>query len=134
AEILGGRAHFKPERILKVAGSKAYLFGGVEVRWSCAKVLVRDVENVPERATFHFAQGLRDFLTVQLDGANLVHSDIFTGSAGATGKHGATEWAVAWTVDADGFLSSYCNTIPTPDGGARASGMRTGLLRGPQDR
>src|SRR5215813_1795372 len=132
-QIFGTKAHFKPERIFKMSRSKAYLFGGVEIRWSCAKELLRDVENVPEQATFHFAQGLRDFLTVQLDGANLVHPDIFTGSAGATGKHGATEWAVAWTVDADGFLSSYCNTIPTPDGGTHESGLRSALLRGLKD-
>jgi len=132
-QVFGPKAHFKPERIFKMSRSKAYLFGGVEIRWSCAKELLRDVENVPERGTFHFAEGLRDFLTVQLDSANLVHSDIFTGRAGETGKHGATEWAIAWTVDADGFLSSYCNTIPTPDGGTHESGLRSALLRGLKD-
>src|SRR5262249_35226012 len=90
-QVFGPKAHLKPERIFKMSRSKAYLFGGVEIRWSCAKELLRDVENVPERGTFHFAEGLRDFLTVQLDSANLVHSDIFTGRAGETGKHGATE-------------------------------------------
>src|SRR5215475_2648282 len=132
-QVFGPKAHFKPERIFKMSRSKAYLFGGVEIRWSCAKELLRDVQNVPERGTFHFAEGLRDFLTVQLDSANLVHSDIFTGRAGETGKHGATEWAIAWTVDADGFLSSYCNTIPTPDGGTHESGLRSALLRGLKD-
>ncbi len=43
------------------------------------------------------------------------------------------EWAVAWTADADGFLSSYCNTIPTGDGGTHESGLRTALLRGLKD-
>ena len=43
------------------------------------------------------------------------------------------EWAVAWTADADGFLTSYCNTIPTPDGGTHESGLRTALLRGLKD-
>jgi topoisomerase-4 subunit B len=63
----------------------------------------------------------------------LVHPDIFTGSAGKTGAHGAVEWAVAWTADADGFLQSYCNTIPTPDGGTHESGLRSALLRGLKD-
>jgi topoisomerase-4 subunit B len=62
-----------------------------------------------------------------------VHPDIFTGSAGKTGAHGAAQWAVAWTADADGFLNSYCNTIPTPDGGTHESGLRTALLRGLKD-
>jgi topoisomerase-4 subunit B len=43
------------------------------------------------------------------------------------------QWAVAWTADADGFLNSYCNTIPTPDGGTHESGLRTALLRGLKD-
>src|SRR5499426_3998534 len=132
-DIFGAKAHFKPERVFKMARSKAYLFGGVEIRWSCAKELLRGVEDVPEKATFHFAEGLRDYLASQLGNATLVHPDIFTGSSGKTGSHGAAEWAVAWTADADGFLSSYCNTIPTPDGGTHETGLRSALLRGLKD-
>ncbi len=67
-------------------------------------------------------QGLKDYLAANLAGATLVHPDIFTGTSGKTGRHGAVEWAVAWTADQDGFLQSYCNTIPTPDGGTHESG------------
>src|SRR5579884_3421305 len=62
-EIFGAKAHFKPERVFKMTRSKAYLFGGVEIRWSCAKELLRGTEDVPEQATFHFADGLRDYLS-----------------------------------------------------------------------
>jgi topoisomerase-4 subunit B len=132
-EIFGQKAHFRPERVFKMARSKAYLFGGVEIRWSCAKELLRGVEDVPERATFHFADGLKDYLSETLSSATLVHPDIFTGSAGKVGAHGAVQWAVAWTADADGFLNSYCNTIPTPDGGTHESGLRAALVRGLKD-
>jgi topoisomerase-4 subunit B len=132
-EIFGAKAHFKPERVFKMARSKAYLFGGVEIRWSCAKELLRGVEGVPEKATFHFADGLKEYLSTAINGAALVHPDIFTGSAGKIGVHGAAQWAVAWTADSDGFLSSYCNTIPTPDGGAHESGLRSALLKGIKD-
>jgi topoisomerase IV subunit B len=132
-DIFGAKAHFKPERVFKMTRSKAYLFGGVEIRWSCAKELLRGIEDVPEQATFHFADGLRDYLSDTLSSATLVHPDIFTGSAGKIGVHGAVQWAVAWTADADGFLNSYCNTIPTPDGGTHESGLRTALLRGLKD-
>jgi topoisomerase-4 subunit B len=90
-EIFGAKAHFKPERVFKMARSKAYLFGGVEIRWSCAKELLRGVEGVPEKATFHFADGLKE------------------------------------------YLPSYCNTIPTPDGGTHESGLRSALLKGIKD-
>ena len=132
-QIFGAKAHFKPERVFKMTRSKAYLFGGVKIRWFCAKELLHGVEDVPEKATFHFADGLKDYLSETLSSATLVHQDIFSGSAGKTGSHGAAQWAVAWTADADGFLNSYCNTIPTPDGGTHESGLRTALLRGLKD-
>ncbi|MDP2408792.1 MAG: DNA topoisomerase IV subunit B [Pseudolabrys sp.] len=133
AQIFGPKAAFKPERVFKMARSKAYLYAGVEIRWHCAPELLRGVDDVPEKATFHFAQGLKDYLGANLTGATLVHPDIFTGTSGKTGRHGAVEWAVAWTADQDGFLQSYCNTIPTPDGGTHESGLRTALLRGLKD-
>ena len=132
-QIFGAKAKFDPARVFKMARSKAYLYGGVEIRWHCAPELLAGVENVPESATFHFAQGLKDYLAASVNGATLVHPDIFTGSAGKTGRHGAVEWAVAWTADAEGFLNSYCNTIPTPDGGTHESGLRSALLRGLKD-
>jgi topoisomerase-4 subunit B len=132
-QIFGPKAAFKPERVFKMTRSKAYLFGGVEIRWSCAPELLKGVEDVPAEATFHFADGLKDYLSETLTGTTLVHPDIFTGSAGKTGAHGGAQWAVAWTADADGFLNSYCNTIPTPDGGTHESGLRSALTRGLKD-
>jgi topoisomerase-4 subunit B len=132
-QIFGPKAAFKPERVFKMTRSKAYLFGGVEIRWSCAKELLRSAEGVPEKATFHFAEGLKDYLAETIEGSTLVQPDMFTGSVGRTGAHGTCEWAVAWTADADGFLNSYCNTIPTPDGGTHETGLRTALLRGLKD-
>src|SRR5262249_56545633 len=82
--IFGSKAHFKAERIFKMARSKAYLFGGVEIRWSCAKELLRGTEDVPEKATFHFADGLRDYLGAQLGSATLVHPYILPGGSGRT--------------------------------------------------
>jgi topoisomerase-4 subunit B len=131
-EIFGPKAAFDPARLFKMARSKAYLYGGVEIRWHCAPELLRG-DDIPESATFHFADGLKDYLASNLSGATLVHPEIFTGSSGKTGRHGAVEWAVAWTADADGFINSYCNTIPTPDGGTHESGLRAALLRGLKD-
>src|SRR3974390_1985494 len=106
AQIFGAKAHFRPERVFRMTRSKAYLFGGVEIRWHCAPELLKGIENVPESATFHFEDGLRDYLAVSLEGTTLVHPDIFTGSAGKAGRAGAVPWAGAWTADAGGFLNS----------------------------
>src|SRR5437660_4416682 len=59
-DIFGPHVRFKPERVFKMTRSKAYLFGGVEIRCVCATELLRGVTDVPEQATFHFADGLKD--------------------------------------------------------------------------
>ncbi|MEK9280293.1 MULTISPECIES: DNA topoisomerase IV subunit B [unclassified Bradyrhizobium] len=132
-DIFGAKATFKPQRLFKMTRSKAYLFGGVEIRWNCAPELLKGVEDVPAEATFHFPGGLKDYLGAAIHADTLVHPDIFSGKSGRNGAHGACEWAVAWTADADGFLSSYTNTVPTPDGGTHESGLRSALLRGLKD-
>ena len=132
-DIFGAKAAFKPQRLFKMARSKAYLFGGVEIRWKCAPELLKGVEDVPAEDSFHFPGGLKDYLAAAIHADTLVHPDIFSGKSGRNGAHGACEWAVAWTADADGFLSSYCNTVPTPDGGTHESGFRGALLRGLKD-
>src|ERR1700760_700738 len=132
-DIFGAKATFKPQRLFKMARSKAYLFGGVEIRWHCAPELLKGVEDVPAEDTFHFPGGLKAYLAAAIHADTLVHPDIFSGKSGRNGAHGACEWAVAWTADADGFLSSYCNTVPTPDGGTHESGLRSAMLRGLKD-
>jgi topoisomerase IV subunit B len=132
-DIFGAKATFKPQRLFKMARSKAYLFGGVEIRWRCDPSLLKGIEDVPAEDSFHFPGGLQDYLAAAIHADTLVHPDIFCGKSGRVGAHGACEWAVAWTADADGFLSSYCNTVPTQDGGTHESGMRSALLRGLKD-
>ena len=41
-KIFGAKAAFKPARLFKMSRSKAYLFGGVEIRWSCDKALLAE--------------------------------------------------------------------------------------------
>ncbi|AEV37517.1 DNA topoisomerase IV subunit B [Pseudovibrio sp. FO-BEG1] len=129
AEIFGKALKFKPARLMKMARSKAYLFGGVEIRWRCAKSLADEANGVPESATFHFPGGLKDYLEEALGKERRVTDEVFAGRTQATGKHGAVEWAVAWFAG-DGFVNSYCNTVPTPEGGTHETGLRYALLRG----
>src|SRR5262245_19037220 len=127
-QIFGKGAHFKPQRLFRMARSKAYLFGGVEIRWSCAPEIIKD--ETPAEAVFHFPGGLKDYLTNTIEGQTRVTKDLFAGKIDKEGGHGSVEWAVCWVSDADGFFQSYCNTIPTPDGGTHESGLRSTLSKG----
>jgi len=130
-KIFGKGATFKPARLLRMARSKAYLFGGVEIRWACAKSLITD--DTPEKATFHFPGGLKEYLEATINGQTRVTKDIFAGRVEKQGGHGSVEWAVCWVADEDGFLNSYCNTIPTADGGTHENGLRSALSRALRD-
>ncbi len=126
-QIFGKGAHFKPARLFKMARSKAYLFGGVEIRWSCDPSLIKD--ETPAEAVFHFPGGLKDYLLSEIAGRTLVTKELFAGSVEREGKHGSVEWAVAWIADDDGFIRSYCNTIPTAEGGTHENGLRSALSK-----
>ncbi len=128
AQIFGAAAKFDPGRLYRMARSKAYLFGGVEIRWSCAPELVEGTET-PDKAVFHFPGGLKDYLDASLGKEHRVTREIFAGKTEKTGGHGALEWAVAW-YGGDSQISSYCNTIPTPEGGTHEAGLRIALTRG----
>ncbi len=129
AEIFGSTARFLPGRIFRMARSKAYLFGGVEIRWSCDPSLVADDPEIPEKAVFHFPGGLKDFLQASLGKDFTVTKEIFSGKTEKTGGHGALEWAVTW-YGGDALVNSYCNTIPTPEGGTHEAGFRIALTKG----
>ncbi len=127
-EIFGSQT-FKPARLLKMARSKAYLFSGVEIRWKCA---INDGET-PLEATFHFPGGLGDYLADSLQKTTTYADRPFAGKVSFTEKYGvpgSVEWAINWTPVRDGFTQSYCNTVPTPEGGTHEAGFWAAILRG----
>ncbi|MBD9372462.1 DNA topoisomerase IV subunit B [Rhizobium sp. ARZ01] len=128
-QIFGPHAHFDPARVFRMARSKAYLFGGVEIRWSCDPSLLQEGSETPEKAVFHFPGGLKDYLQATLGKEYTVTREIFAGKTEKSGGHGALEWAVTW-YGGDSQIHSYCNTIPTADGGTHEAGLRIALTKG----
>jgi topoisomerase-4 subunit B len=123
-----GEMQFKPQRLYRLARSKAYLFAGVEIRWKCAPELISD--DTPAEAVFQFPGGLADHLREQIDRRECATADFFAGRQDFAEGQGRVEWAVAWPLWSDGSYSWYCNTIPTPDGGTHEAGLRAALVRG----
>jgi len=129
-DIFGTKSKFRPAALFRMVRSKAYLFRGVEIKWSCDPTLIKDDDTTPATATLHFPGGLSDYLTSALDGRETLTKQMFSGMAELPDNQGKVEWAVAWAVDGEGSCHSYCNTIPTPQGGTHESGLRSALLRG----
>jgi topoisomerase-4 subunit B len=133
AQIFGAGAQWKPARLFRMSRSKAYLFGGVEIRWRCDPRLIEPGSDTPAEAVLRFPGGLKDYLAREIHGMETVADQFFIGKVAREGGHGSLEWAVAWLAEDDGFVHSYCNTIPTPDGGTHESGFRLALLKALKD-
>ena len=133
AQIFGAGAHWKPARLFRMSRSKAYLFGGVEIRWRCDPALIEPGADTPHEAVLRFPGGLKDYLAREIHGKELVTDQPFVGKIAREGGHGSLEWAVSWLAEDDGFVHSYCNTIPTPDGGTHEAGFRAALLKALKD-
>jgi topoisomerase-4 subunit B len=132
-QIFGALA-FSPHSLYRLCRSKAYLFRGVEIRWSCDPGLLKGRNDTPAEAVLHFPGGLRDSLHADIADAPRVISESWADEAGlpdaADGRSaGRVEWAVAWLESGDAFLHSYTNTVPTPLGGTHETGFRNALLR-----
>ncbi len=128
-EQIFGSHRFKPARLFKMVRSKAYLFSGVEIRWKSA---IDDGET-PQEATFHFPGGLADYLGEVLGNAVTYAQAPFAGKVEFQerfGAAGSVEWAINWTPARDGFIQSYCNTVPTPEGGTHEAGFWAAILKG----
>jgi topoisomerase-4 subunit B len=119
---------FEAPRVFRMARAKAYLFAGVEIRWKCDPSLVQG-SDIPAEETFRFPGGLADYLATRVEKELLVTPQMFSGATEKRSGHGAVEWAVAFVVD-DAGCNSYCNTIPTPEGGTHEAGLRLALLKG----
>ncbi|MCT4574700.1 MAG: DNA topoisomerase IV subunit B [Alphaproteobacteria bacterium] len=129
-EIFGEKARFKAEKIYKMVRSKAFLYSGVQIIWKCASEIIKPESQVKEEDIFHFPNGLEDFLTQAIEGQELHNKTIFSGKKDFPDNKGKVEWSVVWPVYADGFCHSYCNTVPTPQGGTHENGLKLALYKG----
>ncbi|MEM7506372.1 MAG: DNA topoisomerase IV subunit B [Pseudomonadota bacterium] len=133
-EIFGVRAAFKPARLYRMARSKAYLFRGVEIRWKCAPELLKEGDETPAEDSFRFPGGLEEYLLSTLQGQEFYGEKPFAGKVEFAERFGGTpgsvEWAIVWAPGRDAHVSSYCNTIPTPEGGTHEGGFWAAILKG----
>jgi topoisomerase-4 subunit B len=123
-----GKLEFSAARLHRLCRSKAYLYRGVEIRWTCDPGLVKD--DTPAQAILHFPGGLADFLGSAIEGRSQVTPAPYVGEAAFAENAGRAEWAITWLEQGEGFLSTYANTIPTSQGGTHEAGLRAALVKG----
>lgn len=128
-EIFGNRAKLKPATIFRMARSKAYLFKGVEIRWSVDPILLTSDDPTPQNEVLKFPNGILDYLNMTIEGRDLVTERPFAGEAKFAESTGRVEWAIAWPNGGEGYFHSYCNTVPTPLGGTHEAGFRYALTK-----
>ena len=129
-EIFGANCCFSPNKLYRMARSKAFLFKGIHILWKCAPELLCEGDVTPAEAELHFPNGLRDFLNYQIGSRTTVNRMPVAGESLLAGDEGKVEWAVTWPEDENGFCHSYCNTVITPQGGTHELGFKSALLRG----
>ncbi len=129
-EIFGDGVRFGPHALFEMARTRAYLYRGVEIRWSCDAALLAGGSAVPEAAVLHYPGGLADYLSATLGKRHTLTPEPFAGQGTLNGESGRIEWALAWPEDEEGFVASHCNTVPTSQGGSHEAGMRAALVRG----
>ena len=134
AEIFGKAAQFRAAKLFKMAKAKAYLQPGVEIRWKCSPKKLKASPDIPEKAVFHFPGGLVDYLKETIGPKPTITETVFFGTSKKDKGHGRVEWAITWSPagygEADSFIRSYCNTVPTGGGGTHEQGMRAAITKG----
>ena len=129
-EIFGVNSNLSPNRIYRMARSKAFLFKGILINWKCAPEVLGEGEATPPEAELHFPNGLKDFLNYQIGARTTINRTMFAGDAELANDEGKVEWAITWPEDESGFCYSYCNTVITPQGGTHEMGFKSALVRG----
>ena len=134
AEIFGPEMTVKPARLYSQTRIKAFLRRGVKILWRCAPALVEGTD-IPTETVLCFPGGLADRLAELTDGRATVTTEAFHGRVDREDAGGSVEWAVAWSTngfgsDADGLCETFCNTVPTPQGGTHEQGFRAALTKG----
>tara|TARA_R110000868_G_scaffold189695_1_gene432882 strand:- start:70267 stop:72207 length:1941 start_codon:yes stop_codon:yes gene_type:complete len=130
-EIFDEGCTYSAKRLKTMVQSKAYLFSGVTIYWR------DESKGEVKEETFHYPNGLEDYVKSQLVNAEGKQTPCLTNSIFAGKKDfvddknaGKVEWALAWPLTEDGGCETYANTIPTYQGGTHETGLRAAITKG----
>jgi topoisomerase IV subunit B len=110
---------FSVQRLKHILRAKAVLCPGLFVSF--------EDRNTGDIETWHFESGLDEYLVQGLDRQPFIPHPPFSGNY--QGPQEQAAWSAVWlTEEGQGIAESYCNLIPTIQGGTHVNGFRAGLL------
>ena len=124
-EIFGNDVNFDAKILKQMAESKAYLFRGITINWE----LDADDSKNNEKITYNFPNGIKDFLINKLNDGPLLINEIFSGKTFLDSEEEMIEWSICWPIQLESNLLSFCNTIPTHEGGSHENGFKVALTK-----
>ncbi len=117
--VIFQKTEFNHETLTTRFRELAFLNRGVTITY-------RDERRETEE-TFHFAEGIRDFIRHLNRNKDLIHPDVIY--LDATKDNVQVEVALQYSTKYDELVYSFANTIHTREGGTHLSGFRTALTR-----
>lgn len=112
------KTEFNKKWIVDRAESKAFLNSGLSI------TIVDERDETKE--TFHYENGIRDYLKKLLEGKAPIGGGYFYHNQ-KNGIH--VEVALQWTESTETTIYSYANSVFTSEGGAHEAGLRNGLTK-----
>ena len=132
--IFNSDQFFSAEKIYELAKSKAYLFSGVTIDWKAPNLASNHSNKIPTAERFHFENGLVDLVKSSTELEYNITNDYFVGESGFKEKFdpkekGSIQWCACFNTY-NPIIKSFCNTIPTSDGGTHQSGFLNAIAKG----
>ena len=124
-EIFGNDINFDAKILKQMAESKAYLFRGITINW---ELDLNEPKN-NEKITYNFPNGIKDYLINKLNDGPLIINEIFSGKTFLDSEEEMIEWTICWPIQLESNLLSFCNTIPTHEGGSHENGFKVALTK-----
>jgi len=117
--------NFEANEIIEIIKTKAYLVGGLKINWQDNTEINPEIQS----QCFYYPNGINDFVNESLDHSSLLIPKSFNGSSHTKSNDGKVEWSLLWSAGDKNKLRSFCNTIPTINGGTHENAFKNAILK-----
>ena len=117
--------YFDKETLKDIIKTKSYLVRGLKINW----LDNRGNGYEKEKLQYYYPNGISDYITEVSASKELLITSKFIGKSSSKELEGIVEWAVIWTSGNKNNIKSYCNTIPTVNGGTHENAFKNAILK-----